>query len=182
LIDAAAGKTISDVDHASGAAVGCTIGLNVIVDTVDYFPSAATSFENGTLSNQEDRLNLSSDLNNVSTWEEASSPLESGIVNPNSTAESKRNSMENLQKQLSSLTGVKGKREKGAFLGKAVVLGDEIQLPDNIEAMLPVNPNKDPAEYFFLYTKLLGAGRSASIKLPWDHFVYLLAFTATGWQ
>lgn len=154
-----AGKTILGMDHTSGA-VGCTIGLNVTIGAVDYFPSASTSLENGILSDQEDRLNLSTNLNKVSAWEEeAPAQLASGIVNPNSISEAKKSSMESIQKQLSSLTGRKGMRERGGLLGKAIVRRDLIQLPDNIEAVLPVNPKKDPAEYLFLYRKLLGAGR-----------------------
>jgi len=100
--------------------------------------------------------------------------VESGIGNPSSTLEVKRNSLESLQKQLRNLTGGKEKSERGGFGGKAIARGAGIQLPDNIEAVLPVNPDKDPAEYLFLYGKLLGAGRSALIKLPWDPFVLLV--------
>lgn len=161
-----AGKTILGMDHTSGA-VGCTIGLNVTIGAVDYFPSASTSLENGILSDQEDRLNLSTNLNKVSAWEEeAPAQLASGIVNPNSISEAKKSSMESIQKQLSSLTGRKGMRERGGLLGKAIVRRDLIQLPDNIEAVLPVNPKKDPAEYLFLYRKLLGAGRFATLNFP----------------
>lgn len=130
-------STISVIEHTVPA--DCTIGLSVTIDPVDYI-SVASSLENGPLSD------LSTSLNDVASVPSNPNSLES----EQGSEVVKKDSLETLQQQLSSLSG---KKERGN--GKALTK----QLPNNIEDVLPVDPNKDPAEYLFLYTKLLGAGR-----------------------
>lgn len=150
----ASSSTTSVIEHLidDTAVSDCIIGLNVTIDAVDYF-SASTSLS--------EQVNLSTNLDNVSPLKEASVPF---AFNPNFISEvQKKTSMVNIQKQLSSLTCRKRTGERGSC--KVIARGDLIQLPEKIEDVLPVNPNKDPAEYLFLYAKLLGAGRFAFLNV-----------------